>query len=267
MKSSTTQHMAPAVEAARPGRLRRLVSGRAFRQNVLLLVLMILFGFILMNHVMSVRAEHSGNSLAERYKQRQLDLEAYEKQYDDLLAENAALNQQKLDAEQSLLASQGLDNLQAELAKYRILAGFTEVSGPGVIVTLDDKPDYTLSDTDGSIVHDSDIRHALDLLSNAGAAAFSINGNRYTNSSNIKCIGSTIRCNLERLSPPYIIIALGDPVLLAEAITTDQLFLYRQTSGIDLVVKVETSDQVVIPAFADADNIGQFIDRLEVVTP
>ena len=92
-------------------------------------------------------------------------------------------------------------------------------------------------------------------------------GNRYTNASNITCIGPTIRCNQRRLIPPYVIIALGNPVLLAEAITSDQEFNYRQSKGIGLIVKVQTSDQVVIPPFEGADNIDQFIDRLEVVKP
>jgi len=243
------------------------LSNRRVRQNILMMILMVLFGFILMNHISSVRAEHQGSSLADRYRQRLDDLKKYELRYNELVAENAALTQQKNDLIGQLLVEQGYADLLSDLERYRLLAGFTEVSGKGIILTLNDKPDYTLADSDNSIVHDTDIRYALDLLSNAGAAAFSINGNRYTNASNIKCIGPTIRCNLERLSPPYVIMAIGDPTLLAEAIETDQMFLYRQTAGIDLVVKVEKSDKLVIPAFAEADNIEQFIDRLEVVKP
>lgn len=259
---------APAQAAGtndkRPG--QRLVS-RHFRQNLLLLVLMLLFGFILMNHIMSVREENQGSSLAERYKQREADLRKYEERYAELIAENEALTLKKNNLINELLVSQGYETLLAELEKYRLLAGFTQVSGQGIILTLDDKPDYTLADSDSSIVHDADIRYAIDLLTNAGGAAFSINGNRLTNASNIKCIGSTIRCNLQRLSPPYVIMAIGNPADLTEAIVTDQMFLYRQTPGIDLVVKIDQSDKIVIPAFAEADNIGQFIDRLEVVTP
>ena len=244
--------------------VRQSLSGRRLRQNILMLVLMLLFGFILMNHISSVQAENKGNSLAERYRQRSEDLRKYEQRYQELIAENAALNQTKNDLISELLVSQGYADLLSELEKYRLLAGFTPVGGQGIILTLDDKPDFTLADNDNSIVHDTDIRYALDLLSNAGAAAFSINGNRFTNASNIKCIGSTIRCNLQRLSPPYVIMAIGDPDLLAEAIETDQMFLYRQSAGIDLVVKIARSDQLTIPAFAEADNIEQFIDLLEV---
>jgi len=247
--------------------LRQRLSSRQTRQNILMLVLMLLFGFILMNHIMSVRAENKGDSLAERYQQRSDDLKKYEQRYNELLAENAQLNQQKNDLINELLVSQGYADLLSELEKYRLLAGFTEVSGQGIILTLADKPDYTLADSENSIVHDADIRYALDLLSNAGAAAFSINGNRFTNASNIKCIGSTIRCNLERLSPPYVISALGDPAQLSAVIETDQMFLYRQSPGIDLVVKIEKVEKLTIPAFAEADNIDQFINLLEVVKP
>ena len=46
------------------------------------------------------------------------------------------------------------------------------------------------------------------------------------------------RCNQQRLSPPYVILALGDPARLSEAIEHDQTH-FRWMPGIDLVVKVQ----------------------------
>ena len=252
--------------AALKERFSRLVKGRRFQQNAMMFVIMLLFGIIIMNHVVSVRAEQKKSSLPQRYKQRQEDLAKYEERYLTLLAENEMLNQKKADVIADYLASQGLENLLAELEKIRIMAGFTEVQGPGIILTLDDKPKFNNQlDSSESIVHDGDIRHAVDLLKEAGAAAFSINGLRYTNITSIYCIGPTIRCNSERLTPPYVITALGAPAALAKAIQDDQIFNIRQSPGIDLVVKVQQEDQVFIPAFAEADDIGQFIDLLEGV--
>ncbi len=238
-----------------------------FKQNLLLFVLMLLFGFIVMNHVTSVQADSDTRNLAQLYRQRENRLLDYMTQHDALLAENEALTSQKDQLISSLLESQGYGDLLAELEKIRVLAGFTEVKGAGIILTLDDKPDYTPNDSLESIVHDTDIRHAIDILIEAGAAAFAINGQRLTNASSIKCIGSTIRCNQERLSPPYVITALGDSESLYQAVANDQLFNFRQTKGIDLVVAVKRSDEVIIPAFADPDNIEQYINLLEVSSP
>ncbi len=93
---------------------------------------------------------------------------------------------------QELLISEGHDELFADLEKIRVLAGFTEVSGPGIILTLDDKPGFKIGDNEDSIIADTDLKHALDLLLGADAAAFSINGNRFVNASDLKCIGLTI---------------------------------------------------------------------------
>lgn len=248
--------------------LHRLITSRRFQQNLLMFLLMLFLGVILMNHIVKVRAEQKSNNLLTSYKQRLEDLKHYEERYAALLAENDELNKQKAAAIADLLNSQGNEKLMADLERMRILAGFTEVKGPGVTLVLDDKPeiDYLL-DLPESIVHDSDIRHALDLFRAAGAAAFSINGLRYTNASNVYCIGSTIRCNQSRLAPPYVIVALGDPDKLAEAILADQDFNYRQSPEIGLVVNVEKESAVIIPAFAEADDVSRYIDLLEVVKP
>lgn len=245
----------------------KIFQGHRTRQNLLLFALMLLFGFILMNHINSVQTENKNSSLEALYKQREQDLLNDQQTYQNLLKENKLLTEKKDQLSDEIILSIGDEKLLADLEKSKILAGFTEVSGPGVILTLDDKPDLDLDfyDTE-SIVHDTDIRYALNLLINGGAAAFSINGNRYTNASNIDCIGPTIRCNLERLTPPYVITALGDPAKLSEMIRNDQTFNNRQAI-FGLVVKIQTSDEVVIPAFIDADKISQYINLLEGSAP
>ncbi len=235
------------------------------RQRVLLFVLMLAFGWIIMSHITSVGVSQDRRDLSDRIRQRQEDLRLYEEQHTTLLRENEQLQQKKEGLIQELLISEGHDELFADLEKIRVLAGFTEVSGPGIILTLDDKPGFKIGDNEDSIVHDTDLKHALDLLLGADAAAFSINGNRFVNASDLKCIGLTIRCNQQRLSPPYVILALGDPARLSEAIEHDQTFNFRRMPGIDLVVKVQKSDRIVIPAYAESDNIDQYIDMLEVV--
>ena len=236
----------------------------SLRQQLMLFVVMLLFGFIVTNHVQSVRARSETRSLAVIYQQRERELNEQIKQSEVLTQENAALNQRKNELIGEVLVDQGYAELSLELERIRLLAGFTEVRGPGIVLTLNDKPDYAiLKDSDASLVHDGDIRHALDLLRNAGVAALSVNDLRITNVSYIRCIGSTIRCNQYRMLPPFVIKALGDPAQLAAAIAGDPMFSMRQLPDIGLVVKVETVEEVVIPAFAEADRFGAYITLLE----
>jgi uncharacterized protein YlxW (UPF0749 family) len=238
------------------------------RQQLMLLVIMLLIGFIIMNHIRSVDATDASSSLIQQYQERQKELKKLEEQYETLLAENDRLNIRKAEINDEVLNRQGNEQMVAELAKIRILAGFTEVRGTGIILTLNDKVGYNiLEDTDDSLVHDSDIRHAIDLLRNAGAAAISVNGMRITNSSFVKCIGPTIRCNKQRLIPPYVILALGDPILLSDALASDQMFNQRKAAPVDLIVDVQVEAEVIIPAFNEADNYYAYISLLEEAQP
>jgi uncharacterized protein YlxW (UPF0749 family) len=150
------------------------------------------------------------------------------------------------------------------LQQIRLLAGFTEVRGAGIVITLNDKPDFNLlTDSDASLVHDGDIRHVLDLLRSTGVAALAVNNLRVTNASFIQCIGSTIRCNDQRLLPPFVITAIGNPAALAAVITSDVAFILRQEPEIGLIVNVQQMNELVIPAFAEADDFGRYISLLE----
>lgn len=241
---------------------------RRFRQDMLLFVLLLIFGIVVMNHIQTVRANEPTNDLSKLYAQRAAELTQAEAQYNKLLTENEDLLQQKEAAVADLLNQEGYESLQNELTKVRALAGFTAVSGSGITLTLNDKVDYDiLNDPIDSIVHDSDVRHAWSLLTNSGAAALAVNGQRIVNSSYVFCIGPTILCNMQRLTPPYVITAVGDPRALAEAIRQDPAFNLRQSSGIDLVVQVKEETDLVVPAFAEADSFEKYIDRLEVVKP
>jgi uncharacterized protein YlxW (UPF0749 family) len=134
------------------------------------------------------------------------------------------------------------------------------------MLTLEDNPDYDLTYPDNAIIHDTDVLHALELLRNAGAAAISINGVRIVNSSSVTCIGPTIRCNRQRMTPPYVITALGAPAAMIAMIREDPSFAARQSAG-GILINIEDRPEVVIPPFADADNFSEHIDLLEVGTP
>ena len=238
--------------------------GGLLSQRFMMFLIMLLFGFIMASHVQSVRSGNPSRNLITINREREEELKKQEEQYAKLMLENEQLNTRKTDAINELLIDRGLAELSSELQKIRLLAGLTEVRGPGIILTLADKPDYDiLRDSDASIVHDGDIRHALDLLRTAGAAALSVNDLRITNVSYIQCIGSTIRCNQFRLLPPFVVKAIGDPAQLAEAIQQDSQFIMRQYPDIGLTVDVKIEEEVVLPAFVESDDIARYITLLE----
>ncbi len=143
--------------------------------------------------------------------------------------------------------------LDDELRKLRIMAGVEEVTGPGVLVVMEDstRPSTWSEDPNAYLIHDDDVLKVVNELRASGAEAISINGQRLTSLSEIRCTGPTISINGTRVAPPLTILAIGDPHTLETGLrmrggVADQLGLW----GIE--VRIKREDVLVIPAFAGA---------------
>lgn len=113
--------------------------------------------------------------------------------------------------------------LGKEVEKYKMMAAFTELSGEGITIIIDDGnregglPEQGLSPL---VVHDIDVRRLVLELRNAGAEAISVNGIRMVvGLSEVVCNGPTIRINGVQQSRPYVIKAIGDRYELASSLT------------------------------------------------
>lgn len=111
------------------------------------------------------------------------------------------------------------ERLTAELHRLRVLAGLTKVRGPGIIVRVTDAPEPPAGVPSEGIVHDSDLLMIVNELRNAGAEAIAINDQRVVATTAIRCVGTLITVNGARISPPYEIVAIGDPDKLTKALT------------------------------------------------
>jgi uncharacterized protein YlxW (UPF0749 family) len=114
-----------------------------------------------------------------------------------------------------------LQRLNAELDAQRAAAGLAAMRGPGVAATLDDsnvRNIPTSSDPNAFLVHDYDLRDVINVLWLAGAEAIAVNDERVVGNTSAYCVGSTVMVNTTRLSPPYVVRAIGEPVTLAETL-------------------------------------------------
>ncbi len=133
-----------------------------------------------------------------------------------LKAELARVRQELAEQQQQVAAnSDRLRSLKAETDRQRLLAGLAPVQGPGVLITLDDSAVQIPpgADPNAYLVHEYDLRDIVNLLWMAGSEAVAINDERLVNSSSVYCVGSTVMVNSTRLSPPYVIRAIGNPRL------------------------------------------------------
>lgn len=110
--------------------------------------------------------------------------------------------------------------LKTEVDHLSMLAGLTDVEGPGVMVVMTDSTaENTSGDEADYLIHDSDLLTMLNELRDAGAEALSLNGQRVLATSEVRCAGSVVIINGQRVSAPFVIYAIGDPTTLYNALT------------------------------------------------
>ncbi|HHW26881.1 MAG TPA: DUF881 domain-containing protein [Firmicutes bacterium] len=180
-------------------------------------------------------------------------LQTAEQERDALRTEVASLREQ---ITYMMEGQDKLDVLQAELQKARILAGLTEVEGPGVSVEMNDstRPAQPGQDPNVFLIHDDDVQKVVNALFAAGAEAISVNGHRLITTSEIICAGNVIIVNGARIAPPIKILAIGNPETLEAGLkmrggVVDSLVLW----GIEVKVKIE--EKVTLPAYSGPLNL------------
>lgn len=183
-----------------------------------------------------------------------LSVERLEVEQRELRATLAELRQEVAERQQAAAANTDrLQTLKAELDRQQLLAGLTPVRGPGVQVTLDDS-DVRIpggADPNKYIIHEYDLRDIVNLLWMAGSEAIAINDERLVSNSSIYCLGSTVMVNNTRLSPPYLIRAIGNPKVQQDYLRNpsylkqmkDKQHLYG------LRFEVESFSAVILPAY------------------
>ncbi len=164
----------------------------------------------------------------------------------------------ELQAERDRLRTQaqgpgvGLSGLLAELLNQQVIAGTVALTGPGVIVVLDDSPRRPLRGEDPTLylVLDSHLRDVVNLLWEGGAEAVAINGERIIATSSIYAAGGTIVVNTARLAPPYEIAAIGPPELEALLRAPGRLTqLKSRVQNYGLQFSVRRASEITVPPY------------------
>ena len=177
--------------------------------------------------------------------------ESYDRLYEQLIKEEKELEEiRKVVAEDDDNAK----SVENELKKKNDLLGLTELTGQGVVITLDDNKNVTLEtigimeDISAYLVHYVDVLKVINELWNAGAEAISVNGQRIVQTTSITCIGNVISVNGEKVGAPFIINAIGEPSVLYGALTRPESYIkILERDGVTVDVKKVVT--VHIPKF------------------
>lgn len=183
---------------------------------------------------------------------------------DDLAATNSALIKENRNLSEEIVElrekltnvdneSQLTADLQDELRKSNMAAGLTTVIGPGIIVTLNDNPKALPpgENPNAYLVHDSDILSIVNEIKASGAEAISVNDQRIMAMSEIRCAGTTILVNWNKIGPPFVIKAIGNQQLLESGLSIKGGKL-EELNTFGLQTQLVRSDNIEIPAYTGA---------------
>lgn len=148
------------------------------------------------------------------------ELKRIQEEKENLLRELARLEQKLGDFQNSAsMENVMIKNLNEELDRYRIIGGFRDVKGPGIVVTVDNPPKDANFNAEVNIVYEYELLLSLiNELNAAGAEAISINDQRLISTSEIRSAGNAININAVPQQPPYIVKAIGNKDTLEGAI-------------------------------------------------
>jgi uncharacterized protein YlxW (UPF0749 family) len=131
--------------------------------------------------------------------------------------------QSQVDALSSQVPGGQSSKLARQLKAIASPAGFDELRGPGLVITLDDAPrdEQANGDIDPRllVVHQQDIQAVVNGLWDGGAEGVTLQGQRIISTTGIKCVGNTVVLQGVPYSPPYRIAAVGDVSAMYDAVT------------------------------------------------
>ncbi len=124
--------------------------------------------------------------------------------------------------------------LRAGAARLSPTVGTQAVTGPALVVSLDDAKRTAASlpegyTADDIVVHQQDVQSVVNALWAGGAEAMMLQDQRVISTSAVRCVGNTLILQGRIYSPPYVIQAIGDTSAMRAALdTSPQVTIYRQ---------------------------------------
>lgn len=160
------------------------------------------------------------------------------------VAELARSNQAA--AANSTLVQTRVSDTQARVRRAEVITGHSVVHGPGVRITVDNRPGVEVDDE----IRDEDLAVLVDGLWEAGAEAIAINDQRVNALGGIRNTGRAVHVNGRPVNAPYVVSAIGDPRTLQARLlqTSEGQVWFGWVNGLGFVYQAENVDDMRLPA-------------------
>ncbi|MGH2373274.1 MAG: DUF881 domain-containing protein [bacterium] len=229
--------------------MRMSLSGRAIGLQVLAAVILLGLGFIF---VVQLRAARRITAQPEVPTRNVYALATLLRQEREARAETEAKlgELQRRQAEFERAATEGRTltaALSRELDGLRLLVGLRAMRGPGVVVRVADAKIQPAGSTPVIVTY-QDLVSVINELWAAGSEAIAVNNQRVTATTGFGQVGGTVVINLQRLSGPFTITALGDPATLEGALNI-RGGLVDGLRALGLRITIERRPELSVPAY------------------
>jgi uncharacterized protein YlxW (UPF0749 family) len=248
----------PGYAAAADSRRQSGLSPATGHRSPLLVVMAVLIGSLLATSALALRAPETSTSKVKAFLVSRIEAS---RAHDEAQSRLIARVSREIDiAQTAALSQQNQTGLAAELSRLELAAGTVAVTGPGLVLTLDDAktevdPKNPVVDPraptgpDLGKVLATDLQSIVNGLWQAGAEAISVNGHRLTSRSAIRFAGEAILVGPRPLTRPYVITAIGEPGSLSVDFADNAGGSYLQSLKVNDKIRgdITERDLVVVP--------------------
>jgi uncharacterized protein YlxW (UPF0749 family) len=189
--------------------------------------------------------------LSELISQREAAIARQAGQLSDLQQQVERLTEQAATRDGAVAAAQSSGDAGA------LSAGLVPLTGPGVVITLDDapaRPDGSLpvdARPDDLVIHQSDVQAVVNAVWAAASDGVAVMDQRLIATSAVRCVGNTLLLQGRTYSPPFVITAIGDATAIrAQLDVSPQVDVFQQAvEDFGLTFSVRERPEVTVPAY------------------
>ncbi len=224
---------------------------RPFRPSwwhLVMTLTLVVLGFLIATQVRANRVLSTQVQVPTRNVYAMATLLREERQARQALEEQVTqLRQQFEDYERAVSQGRSVaESMTKEVETLRIALGLKAMQGAGVTVRLDD-PQVQVRGGPPVVVTYQDVVSVINELWAAGAEAIAINGQRIMATTGFSQVSGTVVVNLQRLSQPFVIVAIGDPATLESALNI-RGGMVEGLRALGLRIAITRQDRLLVPA-------------------
>ena len=222
------------------------------KNDLALLVLSLILGMLIIIQFKTVEKTTGGIVSSQKARQLALELKSLRDRKEIIAKELNDLDTRIEEYKNTKSEGSIVKNLKKDIKKYELLAGYSDVTGPGVVVDLKER-DVPGEKREAILYNYDYLLSTINILKASGAEAISINNERIVASTEMALI---VNNNITKLMingnpyiPPFQIKSIGNPRTLEAALNLRYGIIWHLRNDLQIDVEVTKEQEIKIPRF------------------